>query len=163
MKVLSVLLGILLPALGSAAPIDARLGFDGLGKAKIGLSFDDVRHLWPDEIQPLDDGLKASAHCYHISPSKHRQISLMFRDERLARVDLTAKPGQTTDGIRIGDGIAAVKRRYPKLVITGQDEQQATATSGDKQHAIRFYLLNGVVTSLSAGDVDAVALDEGCN
>jgi hypothetical protein len=160
MKLLPVLFGILLPALGSAATIDPRLGFDGLGSAKIGLSFEEVRHLWPDEIQPVDDGLKASAHCYHVSPSKHRQITLMFRDERLARIDLTAKPGQTTNGIQIGDGIAAVKRRYPQLVIS---EQQATAASADKKHAIRFYLLNGVVTGLSAGDADAVALDEGCN
>jgi hypothetical protein len=93
MKLLPVLFGILLPALGSAATVDPQLGFDGLGSAKIGLSFEDVRHLWPDEIQPLDDGLKASAHCYHV----------------------------------------------------------------------RFYLLNGVVTGLSAGNADAVALDEGCN
>ena len=152
----------LLPLLFAAtAVIDPRLGWDGMGGTKIGLSFDQVRQRWPGELQPPAEGLKASAHCYHVSPDRHRQITLMFRDEHLARIDLTAAPGQSRDGIRIGDSIAVVKAHYPRAVVMGQ-EQQVTATSADKKSAIRFYLLNDVVTAISAGEADAVALGEGC-
>ncbi len=144
------------PALGP------NLGWDGMGSTRIGLPFDQVQQLWPDELLPPAEGLKASAHCYHVSPERHRQITLMFYDERLARIDLTGAPGQSRDGIRIGDGIGAIKAHYPDVVITGQADQQVTATSADKKSAIRFYLLNGVVTAISAGDAVAVALDEGC-
>ncbi|MRW84621.1 hypothetical protein GJ698_11040 [Pseudoduganella sp. FT26W] len=158
---------VVVTALCSAAPTASdRIRFDGIGDIKIGQTFDEVSKLWPSEIKPIPPGLKASPDCYHVSPTNHPGVTLMFRHDHLVRIDLTKKTGQTKSGVRIGDDFAVLKRHYQDAVFTNQnssvEDRQVTISSPDKKYAFRFYFEHSKIASISSGQVDAVALDEGC-
>jgi hypothetical protein len=147
------------------SPAD-QIRFDGLGDLKIGQSFGEVSKLFPNEVSPVAAGLRASSDCYHVSPTKHAGITLMFKKEHLVRIDVTQPLFRTSSGLGIGDDFNALKLRYHDAVLEHQngapEEKQVTIVSPDKLYAFRFTFDQSRIDSISAGQANAVALDEGC-
>ena len=150
-----------------AYPLPAdQIRFDGLGDLKIGQTFGEVSKLMPNEIFPVAPSLRASSDCYHVSSVNQPGMALMFQNEHLVRIDLTKPLFRTSIGVGIGDDFDALKLRYHEAVLKPTDvateEKQVTIVSPDKHYAFRFYFDESRIDSISAGQVDAVALDEGC-
>lgn len=155
----AALLLLVLPQAFASGEVDGALGFRGLGKIRIGATFAQVRKSWHGEIEAVPEALKPSPECFHVSPRSHPQVTLMFMNDRLARIDFTAAPGKAVGGIAIGDAASKVLKAY-KGVETSQD--YLAIWSGDRRSAIRFYTENSIIQSISAGNAYAVSMDEGC-
>lgn len=149
----------------NASPAD-QIRFDGLGDLKVGQSFGAVSKLFPNEVFPVASSLRASSDCYHVSPVKHPGMTLMFKNDHLARIDVTQPLFRTSSGLGIGDDFNALKLRYHEAVLEQQngasEEKQVTIVSPDKLYALRFTFDHSRIDRISAGQADAVALDEGC-
>jgi hypothetical protein len=147
------------------SPAD-QIRFDGLGDLKIGQTFGEVSKLFRNEVVPVDPSLRASSDCYHVSPDNQPGMALMFQNEHLVRIDLTKPLFRTSSGIGIGDDFIALKLRYHEAVLKQTDVategKSVTIASPDKHYAFRFYFDESRIDSISAGQADAVALDEGC-
>jgi hypothetical protein len=96
------------------AAADWRLGPDGFGPLKVGMSFAQVRKLAP-ELAPSPADLRASMGCDQLPLPGHPGVALMFVDGVLGRVDLFEPGPRTTRGVRPGDRVERAMRAYPGL------------------------------------------------
>lgn len=146
--------------------IQGSLSFNGLGKVKIGATFAQVQKSWDGQIPAVSERLKASPTCFHVSPKRHPEVTFMFMNDRLARIDLTAAPGKTDEGIVIGDAADKVLKVYNGMVRESAEpdtsQEYLTVWSGNRQSAMRFYTEKSIVRGISAGNAYAVSLEEGC-
>ena len=149
-------------AAAKAAP-PWRLGPDGFGPLKVGMSFAQVRKRIP-RLKATLPGLRASSGCDQLPLPGHPGVALMFVDDELARVDLFRPGPRTTRGVQPGDRVARVLQAYPGLSAEPNkydgNERYLTARSGDS--AIRFETDKGRIGKVYAGRWAQVQYIEGC-
>jgi hypothetical protein len=146
---------------GSPA-VDWRLGLDGFGPLKVGMSFAQVRKLAPG-LAATPDG-RFDGNCSQFPLPGHPGVALMFVDGVLGRVDLFEPGPRTTRGVKPGDRVERAMRAYPGLSASPrayeENERYLTARSG--ANAIRFETKNGRIENVYAGRWAQVQYIEGC-
>jgi hypothetical protein len=140
-----------------------RLGYDGYGPFKVGMSFAQVRKLAP-RLKATPANLRASSNCDQLPLPGHPGVALMFVGDELTRVDLFRPGPRTTRGIQPGDRVARALQAYPGLSAEpnkyDENERYLTARSGDG--AIRFETDKGRIGKVYAGRWAQVQYVEGC-
>jgi hypothetical protein len=146
-----------------AAPADWRLGPDGYGPLKVGMSFAQARKIAP-RLTSTPANLLATAGCDQLPLPGRPGVALMFVDGVLARIDLFRPGVRTTRGVQPGDRIAQAMRAYPGLSAEPNKyddaERYLTGHTGDS--AIRFETNKGRIDKVYAGRWAQVQYVEGC-
>lgn len=160
----AICLALAAAAHAGAGAADWRLGPDGFGPLKVGMSFAQVRKLAPALVaMPAD--LRASTGCDQVPLPGHPGVALMFVDGVLDRVDLFEPGPRTTRGVKPGDPVQRAMRAYPGLSAEPrayeENERFLTARSG--ANAIRFETKNGRIDKVYAGRWAQVQYIEGCS
>lgn len=171
MKKLALLTLVLLcgPALSPAAadPLAAgeRLGYAGMGKARIGMGFFELleaagRRLTVDP--------PASETCTYAWPADLDGVAFMLIDTRVARIDVQKAPYLTISGAKVGDTQETVLRLYqgrakvtPHKYLEGGSYIEVR--SADGRSALIFETDGKVVTSYRVGRLPEVLWVEGCS
>lgn len=162
---LTLVLSLAVAAQAAPAPASSwRLGPDGYGPFRIGMSFAQVRKLAP-RLRPTEASLLVSPDCDYLPLPGHRGVGLMFIDGRLRRIDLSLPGLRTTRGVGPGDTVSRVLRAYPGLeaVPRAYVENEQTLTRHAGPNAIRFETLDGRIDDVYAGRWAEVQLIEGCS
>jgi len=145
--------------------IDAR----GVGPLRFGMSLNQVNRLLKSHLhQPEVAGIDATGRYFTVELENHGDISLMFIDLRLARVDVD-KPGLKTVGsIQVGNSASVV---IQKVRPVPQVQQHFYVNTGlyltslalDGKRGIRFEVIDGKVSTYYAGLLTAIQQVEGCS
>jgi hypothetical protein len=150
-------------AQAETAAADWRLGPDGFGPLKVGMSFAQARKLAPAlAATPAD--LRASTGCDQLPLPGHPGVALMFVDGVLGRVDLFEPGPRTTRGVTPGDPVGRAMRAYPGLSAAprAHEENERFLTARSGANAIRFETKNGRIDNIYAGRWAQVQYIEGC-
>ncbi len=160
-----VLLSGVLVLLGAAsAPGDlkesARLSPDGLGPVRIGATVAAAeRHLG----HSLRINRNASPPCGVGIISKRLKADVLVTGPRIAVIDVRGGPLSTTRGIRVGDSVAKLKRRYKRLRRFAEFYSHLPAYEYRRgNRKLLFFTRRGRVTAMSAGRRPEVDYVEGC-
>jgi hypothetical protein len=145
------------------APADWRLGPDGFGPFKVGMSFAQVRKLAPG-LAATPVNLRASANCDQLPLPGHPGVALMFVGGELTRIDLYRPGLWTTRGIGPGDRVEQAMHAYPRLNAEPRayEENERFLTERSGADAIRFETENGRIENVYAGRWVQVQYIEGC-
>jgi len=156
-------LAVVQPAAAAKAAPPWRLGPDGFGPLKIGMSFAQVRKRAP-RLKATPSNLRASSGCDQLALPGHPGVALMFVDDELVRIDLFRSGPRTTRGVQAGDRVAQALQAYPRLSAEpnkyDENERYLTARSGNG--AIRFETDKGRIGKVYAGRWAQVQYVEGC-
>jgi hypothetical protein len=140
-----------------------RLGPEGFGPFKAGMSFEQARKLAP-RLKQTPAGLRASEGCDQLALPGHPGVALMFIDGELTRIDLFRPGVRTTRGIQPGDRVERAMQAYPGLRAEpnkyDENERYLTERSGDG--AIRFETKQGRIDKIYAGRWAQVQYVEAC-
>ncbi len=137
---------------------------DGLGRAKLGMTLDQLKAAVPGQFEEEDSGNDS---CFYVHTRGDNRIYFMMLEGRLARIDVKAPGPQTSSGIQIGDAEERLRQVYGskvkltphKYIDTGH---YLTVQSGDGRLGVRFETENGKITTFYAGTYEAIQYVEGC-
>jgi hypothetical protein len=155
---------LVLAAAGAmAAPAAWRLGPDGFGPLKVGMSFAQAHKVAP-RLKATPAGLRASSGCDQLALPGHPGVALMFVDGTLARIDLFRRGPRTTRGIQPGDRVKRAMQVYPGLRAEPNkyDDAERYLTEHTGDGAIRFETKQGRIDKVYAGRWAQVQYVEGC-
>jgi hypothetical protein len=145
-----------------AAAADWRLGLDGFGPFRVGMSFAQAQRLAPGLVATPAEQRDGS--CDQLPLPGHPGVALMFVDGVLGRIDLFRRGPRTTRGIGPGDRVERAMHAYPGLRASPRayekDERFLTERSG--ANAIRFETKHGRIENVYAGRWTQVQYIEGC-
>jgi hypothetical protein len=139
---------------------------DGTGPAKIGMTLPQLKSVLGEKLRQSEDG-EGSDSCFYVKPAKHRHVSFMIEDGRLARVDVDGPGILTMEGIQVGDSESRARRIYgPGLKVEPHkyidDGHYLTIRSRDGRYGMRFETEKGKITRFYGGRFQSVQYVEGC-
>ena len=139
------------------------LTVNGFGALKVGMRFANASRSF---AAPLVRGANYENACYYATARRgFRDVSFMFTDGTLARIDVTGKSYSTAEGARVGDTEARLKRLYKnRVVVTPHkytDGHYLTVKRG--KFAYVFETDGKRVTQFRAGKFPEVEYVEGCS
>jgi hypothetical protein len=139
------------------------LTYDGFGAVKIGMRFPNASRSFPSS---LARGANYENTCYYADAKRGFQdVSFMFTDGKLARVDVSGKNYTTAEGAKVGDTEARIKWLYKnRVVVTPHkytDGHYLTVKRG--KFAYVFETDGKRVTQFRAGKFPEVEYVEGCS
>lgn len=140
---------------------------DGIGPLKVGMSFNDVRRELGAGLERTPAAVLASPDCDYLPVPGRPGVNLMFIDDVLMRVDVTAGEWQTDRGIRPGSATADVKAAYRRLQVEPREFTETgsylTFRPVGSPFAVRFEASDeGWIDTIYAGDAKAVGYAEAC-
>jgi hypothetical protein len=147
-----------------AAPADWRLGPDGYGPFRVGMSFAQARKLAPG-LAATPDNSRASSGCDQLPLPGQPGVALMFVDGVLGRIDLFRPGLYTTRGVQPGDRVEQAMHAYPSLAAAPrayEEETERFLTERSGANAIRFETGKGRIENIYAGRWAQVQTIEGC-
>lgn len=138
---------------------------DGLGRAKIGMTLDQLKAAIPGKVEEEESG---SDSCFYVHALGDNKAYFMMIDGRLARIDVKSPGIQTSTGIQVGDSEERVQQVYGsrmklsphKYIDTGH---YLTVRSADGHLGVRFETENGKLLTFYAGTYEAIQYVEGCS
>lgn len=151
----------------AAEPLAAteRLGYAGMGPARIGLGFFELVEA---SGRRMTVGPDVNEGCTYAFPEGLDGVAFMLRDRKVARVDVEKGSYLTISGAKIGDSEETVKRLYrgkvkvsPHKYVEGGNYLEVTSTDG--RSALIFETDGKVVTSYRVGRLPEVRWIEGCS
>lgn len=157
--------GSALPA-AAAQPLPAteRLGYAGMGPARIGLGFFELVEAAGRRITV---GPEANEGCTYAWPEGLDGVAFMLRDRKVARIDVEKGSYLTISGAKIGDSEETVKRLYRgKVKVTPHkyvEGHYLEVASADGHSALIFETDGKLVTSYRVGRLPEVRWIEGCS
>ena len=146
-------------------PINNILSFEGLGKAKIGMTISEASKALDTELV-RGEGYEDS--CYYVESNPSLDgVRFMVTNEKIARIDISGKEYVTDKGVAIGDPETKVKSLYKNVEVHPQkyDDQKndMEVYSDDKKSLIIFETDGKTVTGFRAGNAEEVGFVEGCS
>lgn len=164
--VLVLFAGSALPA-AAATPLPSteRLGYAGMGPARIGLGFFELVEA---AGRRMTVGPEVNEGCTYTFPEGLDGVAFMLRDRKVARIDVEKGPYLTISGAKIGDTEETVKRLYRgKVKVTPhkyvEGGRYLEVTSADGRSALIFETDGKVVTSYRVGRLPEARWIEGCS
>lgn len=155
-----------IPAL-AALPPGSRLTANGLGPLKIGMPLKSVNRLLEHPVVPTRADLRAVANCDYQNLPEAPGVSLVFIDDKLARIDITSGPTSSDRGIRLGDALSLVKEKYPdgkaQVLDHVADGVDLSVASPLSPNALSLQFETTRLTRMIAGRKRAVQFTEGCD
>jgi hypothetical protein len=141
------------------------LTYDGFGTAKVGMTLARASRVFSSAL--VRDAQYEEA-CYYATAKRgFKDISFMFTDGRLARIDVENKNYTTVEGARVGDTEARIKRLYKgRVVVTPHaytDGHYLTVRQKGGKFAYVFETDGKRVTNFRAGKFPEVEYIEGCS
>jgi len=139
---------------------------DGIGPVRVGMSLAELnKTLHTSYTKPTDPDEQA---CTYVGVPHQPGVGLMILDGRVARIEITNRRTQTSEGIRNGDSEADALKAYGKRLTvapsfySGAEGHYLTLHSADKKFGIRFETYEGRIDRYYAGTADAIEYVEGC-
>lgn len=166
------LVALLLAPPGNTEQFPWRVDFRGIGPIRLGMTLAEVRQVLHEPNARLtEDAAVPAAECaYLISSKLPEAVGVMFLNERVARVDVSERGVLTVRGAAVGDSERQIKKLYPGIVVEPHHYNPETGhymTYAGKGaytgHALLFETDGARVESFRAGNLDGVALVEGCS
>jgi hypothetical protein len=149
----------------AAIAADWTIGFDRIGKVKIGTALSDIGIPIEQPLQKTvyrDDGF-----CFYVFPEHKEGIALMIEDGVLTRIDVMKRGAGTIAGVEVGDAVAKVRKAYGRALKEeprdyDDREKYLTVSSKDGRHLIRFLTNHGKIEAIISGNAKSVRYMEGC-
>jgi hypothetical protein len=162
-----LLASILLAAIGICTASRAWVvRFDGIGPAKIGMSLSELNSTLHESFSmPKDEDERA---CFYVEQSKHPGVGFMIQKGHVTRVDVDQPGVATAEGIKIGDSESQAMKVYGRKLkvephhYTAPEGHYLTVLSNNERYGIRFETDGGKIVRFYAGQLQAIALVEGC-
>lgn len=166
---LALLAGLAASALPAAAatplPATERLGYTGMGPARIGLGFFELVEAAGRRLTVAPE---ANEGCTYAWPEGLDGVAFMLIDRKVARIDVEKGPYLTISGAKVGDGEETVKRLYRgKVKVTPHKYVEGghylEVASADGRSVLIFETDGKVVTSYRVGRLPEARWIEGCS
>jgi hypothetical protein len=145
-----------------------RVGFDGYGPARIGMTRAALQHALDVRLIEQSPEADSDACLYVYAEGAGEGVGYMLIDGRLARIDVDTADVTTISGAHVGSTEAEVRALYPGQVkttphfYTGPEGHYLVLTAPDGQRGIRFETDGQRVVRWYAGTEEAIQLVEGC-
>jgi hypothetical protein len=150
----------------STAAQEWLVGFDGIGPVKIGMSLSELNVALHEGFSMPED--KDEQACFYVEHAKHPGVAFMIQAGHVTRVDVDRPKVSTAEGIGIGDSESRAMQVYgSKLKVephhyTAPEGHYLTVLSSNERYGIRFETDKGKIVRFYAGQLQAIALIEGC-
>ena len=145
-----------------------KLELRGLGPVRVGMTVDDAARALGRPLQPVT---APTDECTFYAPaSGFDGLSFLVAGGTVARVDVTAGPTATAEGMAIGQSEAEAKRRYGvrlresphDFLLGGHYLTLVPADPADANFRLVAETDGTKVTSMRAGRLPEIGLTEGC-
>lgn len=137
----------------------------GLGPVQFGMTVSQfsraLREPMSEPQDPEDRG------CFYLESKRFADVSFMFEDGKLRRIDVRTDKITTQDGVRVGATVAQVKRRYGARLsdephhYSGPEDRYLTLAM-NPDIAVRFETSDAKIDNFYVGYKAQVQYVEGC-
>ncbi|HEX8286777.1 MAG TPA: hypothetical protein VF556_02205 [Pyrinomonadaceae bacterium] len=139
------------------------ISFSSFGAVKVGMTVPQASRAFGIPLVTTDE---VNRDCYYVSPKRgFKEIGFMVTNNRIARIDTDSNKYTTSEGAKVGDSEATIKRIYKGLVKVSRHKyvDGHYLTVKQSKFEIIFETDGKRVTSIRAGKLPEVGYIEGCS
>ncbi|UGQ46397.1 hypothetical protein [Massilia endophytica] len=142
------------------------LNADGLGPVRIGMHVAEVNRVLPATITPSPVGARVTPDCDYQNIPSYPGLSLVFIDDKVARIDVTAPGIRSINGTEVGQRERDVASRLPEGKWEKLDHvdsgKSLLVTKPGQHHALSFQFEDQRLVRIIAGSHPVIDYAEGC-
>lgn len=161
----TVLITALLVSASTASESPPRVGFQGMGSARIGISLWDLLVSLGEHV--TIESVEGGCTSLYKNASSPPELIFMVVDGRLARIEVRTPDISTFSGVSVGETESDVFTAYPGRVEVSDHEYQEghylTIYSADRESALVFDTDGTAIRSFRVGRLPEVLHVEGCS